>query len=182
MTPLKNILRLAALLALIACSSKKTESPPTDSTTSRGDTSGIVETNYEKFFDIKTYVVTGNIPAEEIQTIDSTSAIIINPTEEQIAALIKENGEEDFYTIADDASFYQANAISELDSFAVTTIVADKRYIKLVGDDQSWLVDIRLKGAPEWNIIFFDRRKEPKVISAIDVTPEELFSYFGPDR
>jgi hypothetical protein len=180
MTSIKQVFGVLLLLILLGCSSKKTDSA--DSLASQVDTIIAPEENYERWFDINAYIVASDVAKEDVQTVDSKAVIVISPTEEQIADLIKENGEEDFYTIADDASFYQSNAISQLDSFAIETVEAEKRYLTLVGNNQSWTVDIRQKGAPEWNMIFFDPRKPPKIVTAIDVTPEELLSYFGSDR
>jgi hypothetical protein len=168
---------ISSMMIFFACTSSKKETPAVDSVAVQVDSTN----NYERFYDINAYAVTYEVTPEEIQIVDSTSAIVIYPTDEQIDLMLQENGE-DFYTIADDNSFYQTEAIVELDSFAVKTILAKKRYLKLVGESQSWLLDIRLNGAPEWNIIFFDRKKTPKVVSAIDVDSDEILSFYGLDR
>jgi hypothetical protein len=134
---------------------------------------------YARFQDFRNYIVKGDVPAEEVQVIDSVSALIVDPTEEQIKHMIEENGEEDFSTIADDASFYQSEGILTLDSFGIKTIDANKRYIKFVGQSESWLLDIRQKGAPEWNVIFFDPKKTPQVNAWVDITFDELIAYYG---
>src|SRR5687768_14739533 len=136
MTSINQIVGATLLLCVMACSSKKTESTATDSLASQATTRVVPEENYEQWFDINTYVVSADVASDDLQSIDSTAVIIVSPTEEQIDNLIRENGEEDFYTIADDNSFYQASAISQLDSFAIETVIAEKRYLKLVGNNQ----------------------------------------------
>jgi hypothetical protein len=181
MTSPKSILLLFAV-SLTACQPKNAESNLTDSIVAEAAAKLPVEDeDYERWFKIENYLIEENIPSDSIQEVDISGVIVINPTPGQLKSLMRENGES-FYTIADDASFYQASAMAQFDSLAVKTIVADKRYLKLKGTDKSWLIDIRQQHAPEWNMIFFDQHKAPKVMPAIDVTPEELLNYFGTDQ
>jgi hypothetical protein len=178
MTAPKSILFLLAV-SLAACHPKNNEASLTDSIVAEaGARLPVEDQDYQHWFQIESYLADDNIPSDSIQEIDISGVIVINPTPAQIKSLMKENGEA-FYTIADDASFYQASAMAQFDSLAVKTIVADKRYLKLKGKEKSWLIDIRQQHAPEWNMIFFDQQKAPKVMPAIDVTPEELLNYFG---
>jgi hypothetical protein len=118
------------------------------------------------------------VKRDQLQVIDSTMAVIINPTIEQMADMEEEYGE-DFPTVADDAGFYHANAMITLDSLRVKTRIAQKRYLRFQGDGgKTWLVDIRMEGAPEWNIIFFNTKKTPRVIPAIDVDRRVIQQYF----
>lgn len=170
---------LLSTVILICCHSKNSGTTLTDSVVAdAGENLPVDNQDYERWFNIENYVAGGNIPLDSIQEVDVTGVIVINPTPAQLKALMEENGES-FYTIADDASFYQASAMAQFDSLSVNTIVADKRYLKLKGTEKSWLIDIRQDHAPEWNMIFFDQHKAPKVMPAIDVTPEELLNYFG---
>ena len=177
---IKNTLLLALLTFVVSCStSKKADENVTDSA-ALSDTSGqeAYEDEYERFMDINSYRVSVGVKADEFQVIDSTGVVIINPTAEQMAEMEEEYGE-DFLTFADDAAFYHANAMSVLDSVNIKTISAEKRYLKFQGDDgKTWLVDTRVEGAPEWNIIFFNRKKTPQIVTAIDVDRREIEQYF----
>lgn len=182
MTPPKQLLSWALLLTLLfSCNSKSATSDTVEDTNDVPALQIPEETaqEFDRWYQIQNYIVQGNIPDDSIQVVDAVGVIVINPTDEQIDKMIREYGEDDFYTVADDNSFYQASAMAQLDSFAVHTVMAEKRYLKLAGNGKTWLIDVRPEGAPEWNMIFFDKTQEPKVMSAIDVTPEELASYFG---
>lgn len=174
------ILPLAVLLFAAACSSNRSGEDVND-TLSRGDMAIPEEygNEYERFMDIDGYSVDSMaVRPDQLQVIDSTMAIIINPTIEQMADMEEEYGE-DFPTVADDAGFYHANAVITLDSLQVKTRIAQKRYLKFQGDGgKTWLVDLRMEGAPEWNIIFFHTQKTPRVISAIDVDRRVIQQYF----
>ena len=186
MTPPKQLLSWALLLTLLfACNSKSTTSDTIKDAKADLPTVQTPEEaaqEFDRWYKIQNYIIQGNIPDDSIQVVDAVGVIVINPTDEQIDKMIREYGEDDFYTVADDNSFYQASAMAQLDSFAVHTVLAEKRYLKLAGNGKTWLIDVRPEGAPEWNMIFFDKKQEPKVMSAIDVTPEELASYFGAGR
>lgn len=149
-----------------------------DSTAKVTPESGFDENNYESFLDLNNYLVESPDTPGNVQVIDSSAVIVVNPTEEQIKEMEEKYGE-DFYTIADDNSYYQSDATLKLDSLHVKTIYADKRFLKLQGSKQNWIVDLRKEGAPEWNMIFFHADKEPEIVSAIDVTQEKIREYFG---
>jgi hypothetical protein len=182
---MKRILFVFCCLFAIACKNEKRGEGNADSltATSTQDSaivpSGDSDSDYERFQDFRNYIIKDNVPADEIQVIDSVSALIVDPTDEQIERMIRENGEEDFSTIADDASFYQSEGVMALDSFGIHTVDANKRYIKFVGKSESWVLDIRQKGAPAWNIIFFDPKKSPQINSWVDINFDELIAYYG---
>ncbi len=137
-------------------------------------------TDYESYYQLDSYLVNTNQDTANFQTIDTTCAILIFPTEKQIELMQEEHGE-DFYTIADDNSFYQSQAITFLDSLNIhTIIVGSKRYLKLIDENKKeWILDIRQNGAPGWNLIFFSSNKKPKVVPAIDVTNELIMGFYN---
>jgi len=81
--------------------------------------------------------------------------------------MIKEYGEDDFRVIADDNNWYQSEAMALLDSLQIKTIYVHKPYIKFIGSQQSWTLNMKRKGLPAWNIILFNEEKIPEVVSAI---------------
>lgn len=179
----RYLLVLFCLIVIVACNKAKENVSDADSTVIPRDTITVNkianDSTYERFRDFRNYLVKGEVSEAEIQVIDFVSALVVSPTDEQIKAMIEENGEEDFSTIADDASFYQSEGTIALDSFGIKTIDAEKRYIRFVGESESWLLDIRQKGAPAWNIIFFDPKKKPQVNSWVDINFDELIAYYG---
>lgn len=132
---------------------------------------------YDQLFKLQSYLTEGRIDEVDVQSIDSSCAILIYPTEDQIAELKKTEGEENFETIADDSNFYQGTAISLLDSLGIKTVTANKKYVRLSGI-QEWTLAIRKKNLPEWNLIIFNTSKEPEIIPAINVTATKIMDYF----
>jgi hypothetical protein len=171
------------LLILVCCSCEVKTVETNSALTEVGDTlrAGFDENNYESFLDLENYMV-GEEPdaAEQILTVDSTAVVIVNPTDAQRKEMEEKYGE-DFHTIADDASFYQSEAMVRLDSAQIRQISlpSEQRYVRLKGIASSWLLDLRKEGAPEWNVIFFDIRKEPEIVSAIDVTTDRIKQFFA---
>jgi len=139
-----------------------------------------IRSDSQSYFVLSNYYTAPETKPEhaDIQRIDSTCAILIYPTDEQIATLKKETGD-NFMTIADDNSYYQGLAIEMLDSINVETINAEKRFITFRGKKgKLWTLDIRKEGAPAWNLIFFNRTKAPEIIPITDLSHRKIIEYF----
>lgn len=163
-----------------SCTTPKAESALKDSLSlnekTKGDSvNGFNENNYESYLRLENYLSTSI--SGEIQTIDSTCAIVVDPTEDQIKKMEIEYGD-DFPTIADDNSYFLSEAYLRLDSSHIKTVNANKRFLKLVGKSQTWILDIRKEGAPEWNMIFFHKDKTPEILSSLDATYDKIEDYF----
>jgi hypothetical protein len=143
--------------------------------------SGFNQLDSQTYFILTNYITDPEekIPATDVQMVDSTCAVIIYPTDEQINALKTEHPE-DFMNLADTYSYYQGSAIELLDSIDIGTINAEKRYLTFKGKkSRSWKLDIRKDGAPAWNLIFFNTGKEPQIISVTDLSHDRILEYFG---
>ncbi len=174
----KTLIVLAAALGM-QCTSTERSAEASDS-----DTTSVVEYDsladrYEEFLKIEAYQVDEDqIPSNDLMTIDSACALIVNPTAEQLERMEEESGEEDFATIVDDYSYYQSTAVMTLDSLGIKTRNADKRYVKFVAPGGGWTIDLRKEGAPEWNLIFFMPGRTPAIMTAIDVTRDSVNAWF----
>ena len=140
-----------------------------------------VEYTYGDEFKLDNYLVYVHIDTNDLQTIEKTVALLAYPTDTQIEEMKKKYGEDDFYTIADDANFYQGTAIGLIDSLGIATVTAEKRFIEFRDDNtkSSWTLDIRNKHASPWSIIFFKKGKKPQIVSTIDWDYEEMKNYFA---
>ena len=169
------------ILVCFSCGVKtvETASSVADATPSDSAQNGFDENNYESFLDLENYKVNEIPDASDIEVVDSSSVIVVVPSEQQVKEMEEKYGE-DFYTIADDASFYQAEAMMRLDSVGVKKVVVGsvQRYVQLKGTSGSWLLDVRKEGAPEWNMIFFHVDKTPEIVSSIDVTTDKIKEFF----
>jgi hypothetical protein len=164
-----------AIYFLFSCSSKKSSSDEIDSLGADSDTTSIID---QRFYKIEPYLVTESIDAKDEEVFASDCALLIRPTAEQVTAMIKEYGEEDFTTIADDNAWYHSNANMLLDSIGIRVIIPSTRYARLVGMNKKWLLDLRRKGALPWNLIFFNTTKGPQVFSTVDLTADQIREYF----
>jgi hypothetical protein len=172
-----HLLLAIAGCIFVSCSSRESSTSDGDSptTASETDTTSIVD---QRFYRIEAYQQTSPVDNQDVEVIESDCALLISPTEEQIAAMIKEYGEEDFSTIADDNAWYHSSASMLLDSIGVRIIVPSVRYVRLVGSEQSVTLDLRRRGALPWNLIFFNTRKSPEIVSTVDLSAKSIRQYF----
>ncbi len=179
MSTYKSLLLISVFVVACNSSQKKNRDRQNDSTSFSQKDSTKAPSNYQKLtFD--DYIETKTVSAGEVQEISESCALIISPTDDQIEQMKKEYGEDDFYTVADDATFYQGTARKIIDSLGVKTIDANKSLVKFNGSQQkSWTLTIRRKYAPEWNIILFHKEKQPEIVTPIDATGEKVKKYFG---
>lgn len=170
---------LTTILIFTMCTSPKTESTDKDST---GVGESVAESakdtvaeeapskDYGSSIELKKYLVSENgISPDEIQVIDSTCAISIWPTDQQIEKMQNEMDDDEYNTIVDDNSYYLGEAINRIDSLQLKIVLAKKRYLKLKGTQATWFLDIRSDSVPEWNLIFFNVNKEPQIADQVDV-------------
>jgi hypothetical protein len=91
---------------------------------------------------------------------------------------MKKEGEEDFYTIADDNGWYQGMAIGMIDSVGIRKTTANGQFLRLKGQQKTWELDIRKKNLPAWNLVFFKTTKAPVIVSTVDLTVDQVKDYF----
>ena len=174
---MKPFLFVFLIAVIVSCTSKKERSDEfKDPAYADKDASGQTGES-ENLFQLESYLVQGKVNGADVQTISTSSVLVVNPTEEQIAAMEKAYGE-DFPTIADDASFYQSNAVSVIDSLGISKVDAEKPFALLVGKASPWTLNLRRAGAAGWMIILFNENKTPMIVPAIDVNKEMLKNYF----
>jgi hypothetical protein len=170
---------ITALVLLLRCSSVDNGSKGDieDTSSSEKVYYALSLDEYKKMYDVQSYVTT-KVEDSRTETIDFNCAIFIYPTDEQIEEMKKQMGEDDFYIVADDNNWYQGTAIGLIDSLNIKKVTAWERYLTLKGNSNSWTLDIRKENLPAWNLIFFNRTKEPKVVSTIDLTIDQVKEYF----
>lgn len=126
--------------------------------------------------------LTTNTNGGGVETIDFDCAIVVYPNDAQVDEMIKEEGAEDFYTGADDYNFYQGQAMGKIDSLGIRTFIARGKFLKLQGNKKTWTLDVRKKNLPAWNLIFFKKTKEPRIMSTVDLTEEQIGEYFEREK
>jgi hypothetical protein len=160
---------IVSSLLFYACSKgdKRETTTPSDSMTT--------ELDYSATYALESYLAPDNIASSEAQTIDSTCAMVVYPTEEQFRQMEEESGD-GFETMVDDGNFYQSQALGLLDSLGVKTVTVKSRYIRIPG--LSLTLDVRKKNLPAWNLILYNVHKQPIVVSSATLTLEDIAAYF----
>jgi hypothetical protein len=173
-------LKIASLIVIVSCqSTQKEERTPVVDSTGHFYEYGFDANAFESFMRVENYLSSEKIDEDDWQLIDVTSALLINPTEEQIIEMEEAYGEDDLVSITDDNGYFQSIARHILDSLSIKTLEAEKRFIKLVGqNNKTWLLDIRKPGAPAWNLILFNIHKDPEIIPVMDLTSHKVVQYF----
>ncbi len=90
--------------------------------------------------------------------IDRKSIIEIAPDSLAIEKLKKEMGEDDFYTIAGDWAYYQAQLGALSDSLNINFISTEKRRVEIRTPNKTVRFDADTASKP-WNYFYFDGEK-----------------------
>jgi hypothetical protein len=131
--------------------------------------------NYEPVFN--DFLISA-APQSDFMLIDKPAAIFIGPDSLQIERMKKEQGEESFYTIADDNIYYEYEAKEFLRKKNLGIIDLDKRYLKFkLNNGTELFFDSESEKNPGWVTILFDPKQQPKIINPTE-TEEEFQKYF----
>jgi hypothetical protein len=166
---------------LLSCGRTTDNKDKTDTVTNIKPDSGEIakpDFDYDAQFKLENYLVSETLDSSKVQTINFDCSLLIYPTEAQIEQMKKTEGEENFYVGADDSNFYQSQAIQILDSLGIKSESASRQFIKFVGVNNSWTLDIRKKNLPAWNLILFKKDKTPEAVPTISLTVEKVKDYF----
>ncbi len=155
----------------------------TDSSgTQKTDTTQTAELDYNSYFILENYLMSNEVDNSKLQRINSDCAILVYPTDEQVEEMKEKEGEENFYTGADDSNWYQGQAIHLMDSMGIKQTAASKQFLQFVGEQKTWTIDIRKKNMPAWNLVLFKKTKAPLIIPTVGLTIEQLQDYFETNR
>jgi hypothetical protein len=169
------------LIASLSCSSKEAQNESDQTKTLSSELRNSQDSSdfdYDKFFNLESYLVNEEVDTSKIQSIAFDCAILVYPTDEQIDEMKKKEGEENFFIGADDSNWYQAQAIQCLDSVGIVQQSCKKQFVKFIGLKGEWILDIRRKNMPAWNLILFQRNKLPEIVSTVSLTTAKLKDYF----
>ena len=92
--------------------------------------------------------------------ITNSCVIIISPTEKKVDSLKTLNGEDDFYTIADDNQWYIGNARIYLDSIKAKSINSESKGRLKFKLESGEISEVDLNSF-DWGILLFDGKNKP---------------------
>ncbi len=154
---------IASLCVLLACNEEKNK-PQVDEAAAENP----VDKKKKKF------------PSKQSDTliIDKATAILFQPTAEQIEKSKMEVGEDTFYMGADDYLYYMNEAGEHIKSQKMPILEPrNRRFLKFVGSDKSTTL-IWLDSLPDlWGIYLFDPTNKPKLVDITSIE-DEYHSYY----
>jgi hypothetical protein len=154
---MKVIILLSPLIFLAACrsSSSKEQKVPAPDTSSVINNPASLPGNSDTLF------------------ITQNAAVYYRPDSAHIEQWKKKIGEEDFYTVVDDWSFYMSTSHEFLDSMKLDIKdVDDKKVLKFIKADQSATI-IRLDTLQNyWGVYLFSPAKEPLYADIVSMDTE----------
>lgn len=175
---MKKFISIILYVLLVACKKKPDATDTINPIKISASSEAKTDNDYLAQYKLENYLAGEQADTSKVQVINFNCAVFIYPTHEQVEEMKKTEGEDEFYTIADDANFYQARAIQLLDSAAVKTAGTQKQFIKFVSGESSWTLDVRKKNLPGWNLIFFNKKKAPQPTAAVNVTFDSIKFFF----
>jgi hypothetical protein len=138
----------------------------------------VKDTTPDIVYNLNTYII-DSVPSESFAVTD-TIALFVYPDTSELQIIRKEYGDDAFYTVADDNSYYFAEAIQYLENKKVGIKNPKMRYIKFVSSLGTLYIDSKAKGSIAWTTILFRPDTLPRIISPIDVDAE-YNQYFHPN-
>lgn len=133
--------------------------------------------SYEESLQLKNYLI-DKIPSRDFHTITENTVIFTHPDSKQIKKFKKEIGEEDFYIVADDNSWYQFQAGEYFEKKKMTILYPEKRYLKFITHDKKvYNFDTKAKFSG-WQTILFRPDSLPKIVNPVGIEQEDSL-YFG---
>lgn len=178
-----SLLVLSTCMLLFACESVNKDGV-SNSGLSAMDTS-LLETelvNNDSFVkSLVQYKVETAPSSAKVTVIDQPAIVYIRASENQIAKMKEDYGEEDFYTVADDNGFYVSQYSQMLDSLPYSVIRPDTRYLLFKWENESMLIDTEKDGNPTclcWDYVMFNSREAPKLVDDILLPDRRLVTMF----
>jgi hypothetical protein len=173
-------INLIVVIFVWSCSASHTKEQLTEIDSIAAATEfGFDANTFESYLRLENYLAGAAVPEGELQVVSSSCAILVNPTAERLLEMTEDYGEDNLVTIIDDQGYFQSNARQILDWASISIVEAEKRFIKCSGENhKTWVLDTRKEGAPAWNIILFNSRKEPEPIPATDLTWNKVAQFF----
>jgi hypothetical protein len=113
-----------------------------------------------------------------VQRIDFDCAVVINPTNGQLDQL-KEILQHDFDENIRINTRHSEAVGCIIESHGIPTLNATGQFLRFIGADRTWDLDIRKDTLAEWKFILFKKTKEPTVFPSVALTIKEVDQYFG---
>ncbi len=126
---------------------------------------------------IQSYLVNNASVKKDFLFISETCGIFVPIDTVQIEHMIKEYGEDDFYTIADDNAFYEYQAAEFLKKMDVKSIYPKIRYLKFKVNGDTVCLNTKSRFNTQGITILYKTNTLPKLYSSIEIE-QEYNSYF----
>jgi len=169
---MKNLINLEILICFTVILNTACNAP------SQSIIHNVKDTTLDTAYNLNTYII-DSVPSESFEVTD-TLALFVYPDTTELQLMRKEYGDEAFYTVADDNSYYFSEAMQYLKNKKIAVKNPKMRYIKFVSNLGTLYIDTKAKGNIAWTTILFRPDTLPRIISPIDIDVEYK-QYFHPN-
>ncbi|WP_147405041.1 hypothetical protein [Aquimarina sp. AD10] len=128
-----------------------------------------IKENLERIKKEKILVNKTSVDLNDLFIANEKSIISVYPNETEIEKMKEEIGEEDFYTVADDANNYSYEADIFIKSRSMKSYSTDKRFIQFVMKDGDTVYVDTDKIESKWVMVLCDGYDKPYSSSLIDI-------------
>lgn len=124
-------------------------------------------------FPVQSGAASGDVTSGKCPTVsEKPVAVFIQPSDKKIEQMKKEDGEA-FYTIADDAMYYQSQAIEYLEKMHIPFCFSENENHTFKKDGStSYSVNQKCEG---WCLILWNGKEKPVWTNAVDITMQEAY-------
>ena len=112
-----------------------------------------------------------------VQTFDFNCAVVVTPTNKQIDKLREILGQ-DFDDNLKINTRHSEAVSCMIESNGIPALAATGQFLRFMGKDRTWDLDIRKDTFPDWKFILFNERSEPLILPSLYMTIEEVEQYF----
>jgi|SRR5688572_24672117 len=125
--------------------------------------------------DWKNYIT--KVIDSSVQTINFDCAVAVKPSNEQIDKF-REGLAQDFgENLKINTRHFEAVSCL-IESKGIPTVAASGQFLRFIGKEGTWDLDMGKDTFADWKVIPFKERKEPVILPSISLTIEEVNPYF----
>ncbi len=130
---------------------------------------------YKAMYRLEDYLT--QVIDSSVQMIDFNCAVVITPTNKQIDELREILGQ-DFNENLKINTRHSEAVRCMIESKGIPALAATGQFLRFIGKDRTWDLDIRKDTFPDWKFILFKEKSEPMILLSLYMTIEEVEQYF----
>ena len=129
---------------------------------------------YKAMYRTENYLT--EIDDSQALVIDFDCAIVVSPTDEQIAELKRTIGQGSDESVKISTRHCEAIRCM-IESKGIRTFWPTRQFIRFETGTRTWGLDVRRDSFPDWKFILFKRGKDPVILPSLTLTIEDIDQY-----